>query len=104
MTENTIITLTKKQVNELADRLLGTPDNLENVVKELFQVSSSKIDPASLQDVDDRVFECSECGWWCGIHDLADDTGYDLICQDCEDEAARILDNESLEYNEEDAA
>ena len=35
--------------------------------------------------LDDEIFNCANCGWWCEIYEASDIEG-DIVCQDCQDE------------------
>ena len=35
-----------------------------------------------LQLLDEEIFLCDQCGWWCPIEEITEDN----ICQDCKDE------------------
>ncbi len=33
--------------------------------------------------IDNAIFYCSCCGWWCEISEMADTDEIDQICEDC---------------------
>lgn len=70
-------TLTTEQVNALADRLNGTADSLDAALDEL----QLRVEPADLVALDQIVFLCDECSWWCEASDMAE--GDEWICGDC---------------------
>lgn len=43
-------------------------------------------DIAFCREVDDQIFECEACGWWCEISDLAEVDSDEQYCQDCQSE------------------
>lgn len=60
---------------ERIDELLGTCNsiNMEDWTLE------------ELEMLDDQIFECGQCGWWCEIGDNEDST-IGMICRDCHTE------------------
>lgn len=52
--------------------------SLENVLEEL-GLEGMENDPDVCTQVDDRVFCCDECGWWCSTDELNDGQ----LCDDC---------------------
>lgn len=53
------------------------------------------LDPALRDDrdflsmLDNEVFCCADCGWWCEISEMADPEGrpHDTVCDDCADDS-----------------
>jgi anaerobic selenocysteine-containing dehydrogenase len=41
-----------------------------------------------LEHLDQEIFACTACGWWCGIdEEVSEEIGHDeLICRDCAQE------------------
>lgn len=73
-----VATLTKERLDEIVDHLKGScltiyaeleDDEDEDVVQE---------------HLDQFIFECEGCGWWCEIDELHNDTDAQL-CDDCYD-------------------
>ena len=38
-----------------------------------------------LEELDEEIFECNTCGWWCDIDEEVGE-GTQLICQECNEE------------------
>lgn len=68
---------------EIANCLRGTSDgDLFALIEERgLQLEEERI----CSEVDDLVFQCTQCSWWCTIDEEASaDVGADeLICRDC---------------------
>lgn len=60
---------------EVAAALLGTCRTLEEFASE-----DEINDLQFCRELDDLVFCCDECGWWCGTEE-ANDLGF--VCDDC---------------------
>ena len=41
-------------------------------------------DTDTLQQIDERIFQCEQCGWWCSTDELHDDSN-EKTCEDCSD-------------------
>lgn len=66
----------------IVERLRGTCDMLEDGLEDE--------DAEDLQDhlpfldyLDNHIFRCECCGWWCEISESVDSDDYDLVCGDC---------------------
>lgn len=72
---------------ELAEKaaaiLFGTATRtIEDVTEELGHPEAED-DMDFLLAIDDRVFQCAQCGWWCEISEMAEDCDTDWICREC---------------------
>lgn len=38
----------------------------------------------ALEELDDIVFECADCGWWCAAEEC-NETGDSWVCDDCDE-------------------
>lgn len=75
--------LTDDQVKTIVERLRGQCAlDLEQVAVEE-GLEYYKITLADNDAIDDEVFLCEECGWWCGIEESADTDDDKLICDEC---------------------
>lgn len=70
----------ERHMNALAEQaavaLLGTAKNLHSLGV-TFEVASG--DTLFCRRLDELVFECQECGWWCSVDELHNDE----LCEDC---------------------
>jgi len=61
----------------LADALIGTCNGAPD---ELFEVQGLA------EAFDELAFECTECGWWCEIGDMAENEEEDEhVCKECKE-------------------
>lgn len=67
----------KMPLAELVDDLRGTCKSLDI---ELYTVDERN-------ELDDEIFCCEECGWWCDVDELNERDGNQL-CNDCNSAAA----------------
>ena len=73
--------MTPTEAGQLAaDKLLGTCNGLQNLPNELLAFEDSSEFCAAL---DDRVFECTDCGWWFEqpAHDNPETSEW--VCEEC---------------------
>lgn len=88
--------LTKAEINILFDELVGTAGDID-VHLEQFGVELLDLSEDTLSEIDQMMFQCDVCGWWCEAGECANnelegghaDEGFpihdsdELICQDC---------------------
>lgn len=81
-------TATREQLDKIIDGLRG---QCVHDMEHFAEHEGLSIDDLTIQDcqyIDDHVFYCTMCGWWCDIDELADDedgTRHDLICTECDE-------------------
>ncbi len=72
--------------NEVLDKvigyLLGTCYSLEVVLSE-FGYHETDMAPADYAYIEEDIFCCSGCGWWCEVCEMADDGNGEQLCEDC---------------------
>lgn len=68
------------RAQEVADDIAGTCDNLEKHATE-----EERDNALFLAVLDDNVFCCTVCDWWCRVEEMAEDCGDDFICDECFD-------------------
>ena len=69
--------LDRARVNDVAAALLGTCKSLESETTE-----EEREDTAFLRALDDEIFLCDQCGWWCEVEECNEEG----FCEDCADE------------------
>lgn len=62
--------------HDVISELNGTCKSLYDVLTD-FELDDKDL----LDDIDNELFECSVCGWWC---EHSEDTG-EFVCEDCAD-------------------
>lgn len=72
------------KINLVAEKLIGTCDNLDSRIAEVFGEGIGAEDMAIelLELLDDVTMECERCGWWCEAGEMNDDQH----CCDCSEE------------------
>lgn len=74
-------------MNATSPRLRGeaAAEELEGTCQSLYDVVSEEDmdDPDFLGALDDLVFLCACCGWWCETSELVEDQDGEGVCIDC---------------------
>lgn len=86
-----MITLIDAQIKEVVESLRGTTGSLEETINEVLGIeieSVIDIHTESLAAIDEEVFLCEKCGWWCGTDERSPDENDVDICDECAGEAA----------------
>jgi hypothetical protein len=65
-----------------AHDLEGTPKSLHELGVTIVAAQDDKTFCARL---DELVFECAVCGWWCSMDEANDTDGGEYACTDCSD-------------------
>lgn len=81
---------TDAQIAELAEFLTGTPQSLEMACVAVFGNKSPYLTIADCDELDQQIFECEKCGWWCGLDELGPQED-ENVCDQC---AADVEDDE----------
>ena len=61
-------------------QLVGSCDSLEQVL-ENNEVTELEDNDAFLTYLDNEIFRCDCCGWWCAISEMAENDNWE--CRDC---------------------
>jgi hypothetical protein len=76
----------------IIEALRGTADSIDTVACRVYELEefdfTADCTAAELSILDNEIFECAECGWWCEMsevstHNSGDDGDY---CKDCQPE------------------
>lgn len=76
--------ITTTQVNTLINYLQGTCMSMSESCEDL-NFSEDDLTIKQLQEIDNWIFQCSGCGWWCERGEAHDVNGEDM-CDDCYEE------------------
>lgn len=68
----------------VADHLRGTCKCMHNALTELDLPDGIDYDATFCSELDQQVFCCTTCDWWCELSEMAEDQ--DGVCTDCADE------------------
>lgn len=69
-----------RRAREVAEELQGTPRSIPE-----FATAEEADDEVFLGELDQHVFECTVCGWWCEVSEMSE-KHEDFVCTDCEDD------------------
>lgn len=68
-------------VDEVAHALQGTCKSLAEVLEE-HGLGHLEDDRAFLEGLDNEVFCCDECSWWCELSEMSE--RHEGVCTDCQ--------------------
>lgn len=86
-----LITLTQEQINEIISDLQGTCQSLDKVIYDVTEGAANGLNEVAnwmqfCDVLDNIIFMCAECGWWCEAGDYAEvqeDNPDGDVCSDC---------------------
>jgi anaerobic selenocysteine-containing dehydrogenase len=69
---------------KVAEHLQGTCGTLQGALDDLYEgMNEDELTSDDHQTIDQEVFQCTTCGWWCEISDNVDSESGEMICTDC---------------------
>lgn len=68
---------------QAAEQLQGTCKSLSDLGQEF---EDAKNNQTFCNQLDELVFECQECNWWCEQSEMANRKDEEWICDDCTDD------------------
>lgn len=74
--------LTDEELETLINDLQGTCNSLDTYIEEELDVG----DYLCAEDyaaIDEAIFLCTECGWWCPQDENVAEDGEEGVCRDC---------------------
>lgn len=89
MTDRVGCNLSHEQMDRLVRDLQETTDTLAQGLGRVLGDGCDE-DDITVEDcrwLDERIFNCEACGWWCGVDELSEssqDYGDELICEECD--------------------
>lgn len=74
------------QVQTIISTLQGTCDTLDGAVQEVCgdDFSEDDLTLEQLGEIDQQIFLCVDCGWWCEISEMSDIED-ENVCDDCKE-------------------
>jgi len=70
--------MNRERANDIVAALVGSAGSIEACLNE----GESADDAVLIEAIDDSIFNCVVCGWWCELEEMADaDEGPQ--CNDC---------------------
>lgn len=70
-------------IAELVADLTGTCKTIAEFLPE--GMTEDDLTPDDHEHIDQEIFECTQCGWWCEVSESNDKDG-ENVCNDCNDE------------------
>jgi hypothetical protein len=79
---------------EVIEYLQGTCKTLQEGIQDNYpEMDESELKPDDLEELDNEIFNCTFCGWWCEIFEC-NDRSNEQVCDDCVDEEQEERDEE----------
>jgi len=72
-----------EQLERLKDYLIGSCNTIQEAMETLFELDEDDLTDEEIENLDQDIFKCAECGWWCEISEESGIDESDLICNDC---------------------
>jgi hypothetical protein len=67
------------RINKLIEYLQGSCVSLSEAC-DTFEIDEDTLSREELQELDNQIFNCETCGWWCEISEMQEE---EHICNDC---------------------
>lgn len=68
--------------DKAAEQLEGTCKSIDKLQDD--EIDAARNDAVFCARLDELIFECETCNWWCEISEMAE--GKDWICDECSEE------------------
>ena len=78
-------------IAELIADLQGTCKSISDFLPE--GMNQDDLTQNDLSEIDQEIFLCDGCGWWCEVSE-SNDRGGENVCDDCKDEENEDEENE----------
>src|SRR6266403_394693 len=90
------LALTEEQALSIVNDLRGTCGNLDMEIQDRLGngVGTEDLDTKSLNLIDEHIFNCEVCGWWCDNDEMSEDHG---VCEECFEPEDKEEDEDSYE-------
>lgn len=77
--------MTKSEITqEVIDACVGTCHSLDQILGMYFEEEGWTEEDLDLEMLDEAIFECEDCNWWCDTGEYTDNEKVDgNICSDC---------------------
>lgn len=69
------------RATEVVHRLIGTSATLDSVLSD-----NEQLDEKLLAEIDDQIFLCEVCSWWCDTSEQEQNENGETVCEDCNEE------------------
>ena len=69
-------------IDHVVDSLRGTCETFDRAAE---AHGLSPMDAELCEALDQQIFNCCICGWWCDLDEMADNDFNDQVCGDCAD-------------------
>lgn len=71
-------------IQQLVDDLQGTCKTIEEFLPDGMEFED--LTSEDLQFIDENIFLCEKCGWWCELSEEAESEDSDRICNECKED------------------
>ncbi len=70
-------------INSVIESLQGSCQSLDNALPEGMEYED--LSSEDFDSIDNEIFKCTTCDWWCEIADQFEDENGEMVCSDCSD-------------------
>ena len=70
----------------IIDELQGTCKTIEEIC-DYYEVDPDEFLDKFASELDEQIFNCDRCGWWCEVGDYGNSEDGMSICSNCEEDA-----------------
>lgn len=71
-------------IHKVIESLQGTCGTLSNTIEELYPgMTEDDLDRGDFDTIDNEIFECQTCNWWCEISEVCESRVGENECRDC---------------------
>ena len=75
--------ITNKQLWQLIEYLNGSSITVDEAMRDLFELTEDDLGEEQEEILNQEIFKCAQCGWWCEFSEESGVDDSDLICNDC---------------------
>lgn len=81
-------------IDNTIEYLRGTCTNtIDSAVNELYPgMNEGDLTVDETNQIDDEIFECDDCGWWCEVSQRCETDGDGDVCEECHSEQGGVDD------------
>ena len=79
--------INNEQLQELIAYLQGSCKSLDEACQDMFEQDSGDcLTTEQLEEIDQEIFNCTQCGWWFELAEESESEDGEMICNGCADE------------------
>ena len=77
---------TRENIDELIQYLQGSCNSLDEGIQTILgDYDSTDLSPENCDQIDNEIFLCTGCGWWCEVSEMSEEDD-EQVCVECHNE------------------